>query len=190
MRKVYTGGGDRGKTSLFSGERISKSAAQLRAFGNLDELNSIIGALIATLPTAEPGLSEELFAIQSDLFHLGSWLATSPDSPVAENLTEITSDKNTKLEHAIDWISEQLPNLSGFIMPGGHISSAWAHLARTVCRRSERDVVEFYEQSFKGQVAQPYQNLLVYLNRLSDYFFVLARYCNLVTGVPEKLWKK
>jgi cob(I)alamin adenosyltransferase len=190
MRKIYTGGGDRGKTSLFSGERISKSAAQLRSYGNLDELNSIIGALIATLPAEQHLLQDELYGVQSDLFHLSAWLATSPNSPVTENLTEISSDKITKLEHAIDWISDQLPDLNGFILPGGHISSAWAHVARTVCRRSERDVVEFYEQSFKGQVVQRYLNIVVYLNRLSDYFFVLARYCNLIYGVAEKLWQK
>jgi cob(I)alamin adenosyltransferase len=190
MRKIYTGGGDRGKTSLFSGERISKSAAQLRSYGNLDELNSIIGALIATLPAEQHLLQDELYGVQSDLFHLSAWLATSPNSPVAENLTEISSDNITKLEHAIDWISDQLPDLNGFILPGGHISSAWAHLARTVCRRCERDVVDFYEQSYKGQVAERYRNIVVYLNRLSDYFFVLARYCNLISGVPEKRWQK
>ncbi len=190
MKKVYTGGGDRGKTSLFSGERVSKSGAQMRALGNLDELNSIIGALIANLPTGEHGLSAELCGVQSDLFHLGSWMATSPDSPPIEKLTQITSDKITHVEQAIDRISKQLPKLSGFILPGGHISSAWAHLARTVCRRCERDVVEFYEKSFKGPEARRFRNVLVYLNRLSDYLFVLARHCNLIHGVPEKLWKR
>ena len=190
MKKIYTGGGDRGKTSLFSGERISKSALQLRAYGNLDELNSIIGALIATLPAEQHGLQDELYGVQSDLFHLGAWLATSPGSPITEDLTEITSDKITWLERAIDLISDQLPDLNDFILPDGHISSAWAHLARTVCRRCERDVVELYEQTYKGQVGEAYRNIVVYLNRLSDYFFVLARFCNLISGVPEKLWEK
>ena len=186
--KIYTGTGDKGKTSLFSGERISKSDDRIDAYGDLDELNSILGALMAHL-VAEAELVRELQQIQSDLFRIGAWLATRPDSAATESLKEISKKQIVFLENAIDRLEKDLPDLKGFILPGGHITSAWAHVARTVCRRCERKVVPLINETHKSKAAEQYQNLFVLLNRLSDYLFVLARYCNHLHGVSDKLWK-
>jgi cob(I)alamin adenosyltransferase len=187
--KIYTGTGDKGKTSLFSGERVSKDAARVDAYGDVDELNSIIGALAAHLPDQEEDLIEELQQIQSDLFHISSWLATNPASSAIEALQEISEEKIAYLEKAIDRLEEGLPVLKGFILPGGHITAAWAHVARTVCRRSERKVVPLLDKSLTGKAADQYRNLFVFLNRLSDYLFVLARHCNHARDVSDNLWK-
>ena len=186
--KIYTGTGDKGKTSLFSGERVSKAAARIDACGDLDELNSILGALAAHL-SAEEKLVAELQQIQSDLFQACAWLATSPDSALIESLEEISAEQIAFLERAIDRLAKGLPVLKGFILPGGHITAAWAHVARTVCRRSERKVAPLINKSLKGKAAEQYRMLFVFLNRLSDYLFVLARYCNHIQGVSDKLWK-
>ena len=186
--KIYTGTGDKGKTSLFSGERVSKSDARIDAYGDLDELNSILGALAAHL-VSEKELVRELEQIQSDLLRAGAWLATRPDSSAIESLEEISNEQIVFLEKAIDRLEKELPILKGFILPGGHITSAWAHVARTVCRRCERKVVPLTDEARKSNAAEQYQNLLVLLNRLSDYLFVLARYCNHLHGVSDKLWK-
>jgi cob(I)alamin adenosyltransferase len=187
--KIYTGTGDKGKTSLFSGERISKDAARVDAYGDVDELNSMIGALAAQLPDQEKDLIAELQQIQSDLFHISAWLATNPASTAIESLDEISAEKIADLEKAIDRHEQALPVLRGFILPGGHITAAWAHVARTVCRRSERKVVRLLDKSLKGRAADQYRKLFVFLNRLSDYLFVLARYCNHKRDVSDKLWK-
>ena len=186
--KIYTGTGDKGKTSLFSGERVSKSDARIDAYGDLDELNSILGALTAHL-VAEKERVSELQQIQSDLLRAGAWLATRPDSVATESLEEISNEPIVFLENAIDRLEKELPALKDFILPGGHISSAWAHVARTVCRRCERKVVPLTDEARQSNAAEQYQNLLVLLNRLSDYLFVLARYCNHLHGVSDKLWK-
>ena len=186
--KIYTGTGDKGKTSLFSGERLLKNHARIDAYGDIDELNSILGALAAHL-SDEKELIEELQQIQSVLMQLSAWLATSPDSDLIESLAEIPTERIIYLEKAIDRLQKDLPVLRRFILPAGHITAAWAHVARTVCRRSERKVIPLLRGSFNGKAAEQYRNLFIFLNRLSDYLFVLARYCNHIQGVPEKLWK-
>jgi len=187
--KIYTGTGDRGKTSLFSGERVFKSHLRIEAYGDLDELNSIIGALIASLPKQDSQVIKELQQVQSDLFTISALLATTPDSPSMDAIENITPEQIKLLESAVDRMQEELPELRGFILPGGHISASWSHLARTVCRRSERRTVRFLEEMFPKDIPNSYQQALTYVNRLSDYFFALARYCNYITGIPEKLWK-
>jgi cob(I)alamin adenosyltransferase len=189
--KIYTGTGDKGKTSLFSGERVTKADPRIDAYGDLDELNSILGALAAHLSAEkkEKTLAAELQQIQSDLLHAGAWLATHPNSAAVESLEELPQDRISFLEKAIDRLDRDLPALRGFILPGGHITAAWAHVARTVCRRSERKLVPLIKPTLKGKVAQQYRNLLIFLNRLSDYLFVLARHCNQIQGVSDKLWK-
>lgn len=187
--KIYTGTGDSGKTSLFSGERALKNDARIEAYGALDELNAIVGALMAALPQCpEQGrVKQQLTRIQSDLFHVGAWLATTPGSPAAGHLTPLTADKNQWLEQRMDAMQDRLDDLKAFILPGGHASATWAHLARTVCRRAERRAV-----TLVASVTAPsndMENLLIYLNRLSDYFFVLARYCNHLAGVKEAIWQ-
>jgi cob(I)alamin adenosyltransferase len=188
--KIYTGTGDRGKTSLFSGERVAKSDRRIEAYGDVDELNSLLGALVAGLAQNNPDLADRLHQIQADLFQLSSILAITPDSPAMDALEEITDNQITELEQTIDQLDGKLPNLSSFILPGGHPTAAWAHIGRTVCRRAERKVIRISDEYVEGKAAQQFQMALVYLNRLSDYLFVLARYCNHIQGVSDTLWKQ
>lgn len=187
--KVYTGTGDKGTTSLFSGERIEKDDERIDAYGNIDELNSIIGGLIASISQNNIALIDELHMIQSELLHIGAWLATTPKSSATKHLKIVTSEASKVLEQAIDKMDKDLPPLKGFILPGGHQSAAWAHIARTICRRAERSVISVIQ----GQVEkdQPFETLkegLVFLNRLSDYLFVLARHCNKIQKIEDTTW--
>jgi cob(I)alamin adenosyltransferase len=188
--KIYTGSGDRGKTSLFSGERVIKSNKRIDAYGDVDELNSFLGLLAAALPQDNLQLIAELRRIQSDLLHIGAWLATTPDSASVSVLDEISDQSVAFLEAAIDRMTDELPPLKSFILPGGHMTSALAHVGRTVCRRTERHVVRLSGTETGRQTPDSLKRLLVYLNRLSDYLFVLARYCNLIAGVEDIKWEK
>ena len=187
--KIYTGSGDRGKTSLFSGERVAKNNLRTEAYGDLDELNSCLGALTAALEESHESIAE-IRQIQSDLFHIGACLATTPGSPSAAALEPFGEQKSLYLETAIDRMDQHLPPLKGFILPGGRMPAALAHVARTVCRRAERHVVSLLKDKTSGQTPEAYQAVLVYLNRLSDYLFVLARYCNHLAGEADILWSK
>jgi cob(I)alamin adenosyltransferase len=188
--KIYTGSGDLGNTSLFSGEGVSKSDLQVEAYGDVDELNSFLGALVAALPPMEVELAEEIKGIQSVLLHIGARLAVTPGSPVSEALEEITREHSKELEGAIDRIDDSLPTLKDFLLPGGHISAAWAHLARTVCRGTERHVVRLSTTQTGTGDSEQLRNVIVYLNRLSYYLFVAARRCNQSYGLPDTVWKK
>jgi cob(I)alamin adenosyltransferase len=189
--KIYTGGGDRGITSLFSGERVAKSHARIEANGALDELSAFLGVVAVTLADeGQAGLVEEIQGIQSDLLQVGAWLATTPDSSSADMLQEIDPGHITALEQAIDRMDTELPGLTGFILPGGRPAAAWAHVARTICRRAERHVVGLLEQPGDGKGGAELHKASVYLNRLSDYLFMLARYCNWLAQVPDIPWKK
>lgn len=128
--------------------------------------------------------------IQSDLLKAGAWLATSPDSPAITDLDEITDEHVGALEIHIDRMEESLPALREFILPGGHLSASWAHVARTVCRRAERSVVRLSERVEEGKRPGQLGRVLKYLNRLSDYLFVVARYCNQAVGAPDIPWNK
>ncbi len=185
--KIYTRTGDRGKSSLFSGERVPKNHARIKTYGEVDELNSVIGALIAVLPDGA-AVAEQLRQIQSDLFQVGAWLATLPGSPAARQLAPLTDAPTRRLEAQIDTLQAELPELRAFILPGGHASAAWAHLARTVCRRTERTAIDLLLAE-PGQAPEDYGPVLTYLNRLSDYLFVVARHCNHAAGVPDILWQ-
>ena len=184
--KVYTRSGDGGKTSLVSGERIDKSDGRIDAYGTVDELNSIVGWVIANLPQhkEKETLRAQLGRIQSELFIAGSLLATSPGSPAASRVSPITIEYSRRLEEQIDAMYEQLSPVDSFIIPGGHPSAAAAHVARTVCRRAERRVAGLAASEIK--IPYGFEPILVYLNRLSDYFFVLARYCNSLAGVTDE----
>lgn len=186
--KVYTGGGDKGKTSLFSGERVPKHHIRIEAYGDLDELNSVLGAVAAYLPASEPMLLGDFEGIQSNLFVAGAWLATTPDSSAIGYLTALPAAVSTDLEGRIDALSEVLPELKEFILPGGQPVAAWSHVARTVCRRCERRLTELIEASDTGNLELA--AIQVYLNRLSDYLFVVARYLNKALGTADKTWKK
>ena len=188
--KIYTGSGDRGQTSLFSGERVSKDQKRIEAYGDLDELNAVLGALIASLPQEASEFRGEIHAIQRDLFQAGALLATTPDSPSLEALEVFDSAPVEFLEQSIDRMEQDLPALKEFILPGGHVAASWAHVARTVCRRVERRVVALSHDPAEYESPDGLVGIIPFLNRLSDYLFVLARYCNRVTGVAEIEWKK
>ncbi|WP_024334893.1 cob(I)yrinic acid a,c-diamide adenosyltransferase [Desulfotignum balticum] len=188
--KIYTGTGDKGRTSLFSGERVLKSDLRMDACGGMDELNAFTGSIKAAWEITDPDLDRDIDQIQSWLLEAGAWLATTPDSPLTGSLNPFTDSPARHLESSMDRLSEQLPEIRQFILPQGHRSAAFAHMARTVCRRVERVVLSLCRQENPEQsVTEPMKNILVFLNRLSDYFFILARYLNHRHKVKETLWK-
>ncbi len=185
---TYTGKGDRGNTSLYSGERVPKSHSRVEAYGDIDELNSILGALASCLPGNEIGLKDQILHIQSLLFVAGSWLATTPDSAKFGTVDTIPESEIRLLEQAIEKMEQELPPLKAFLIPGGHTSAAFSHIARTVCRRAERHVVLLAPQSGAGKAHIELMTLLAFLNRLSSYLFTLARCLNRLSGVDEQLF--
>jgi cob(I)alamin adenosyltransferase len=184
--KIYTGTGDGGRTSLLSGERTAKNDIRVKTYGMIDELCSFIGAVDAAVPPLEQGqhVSRTLRHIQADLFAIGTILATTPNSQEAELLKPLDMAKAEWLEKEIDAMDQHLKELHTFILPGGHPSAAWAQVVRTICRRAERDVVTLQES--EGCLYS--REILAYLNRLSDFFFVLARYLNMLSGTEERPW--
>jgi cob(I)alamin adenosyltransferase len=187
--KVYTGSGDQGKTGLFSGERVSKSAQRIEAYGDVDELCAVIGLLDSQLDLRHEALKENLRWLQSALLTIGARLATTAGSSSVSLLEAIDEDDCHSLEQAIDDLDSHLPELRQFLLPGGHPTAAYAHLARTVCRRAERHVIAFMAAD-DGHLDAFYKWEVVFLNRLSDYFFVLARYLNQAFGETDLLWQK
>lgn len=177
--KIYTKTGDDGTTSLFSGGRVRKDHLRVDAYGTVDELNSVLGMVRVAKPDAQ--LDEWLTQIQSQLFNLGADLATPLDAK-ADWVVRMTPETVTWLEETIDTMTEDLPQIKNFILPGGTPAAATLHLARTVCRRAERLVVALSEHENLGEHVQPY------LNRLSDWLFTAARYENHRAGVPESKW--
>ncbi len=178
---VYTRTGDEGMTSLASGRRVKKSCTRLEAYGTVDELNSQLGLLL-TYVTDETD-RQRLIRCQCDLFTLGCQLATEPDAQRQPSLV-ITREDVTELEHAIDLANDGLPGWRGFTLPGGCRAAALAHVCRTVCRRAERRIYSLANE------APVDENVTSYINRLSDYFYVLACRLNFLAGVDEILWKK
>ena len=181
-KRIYTRTGDDGTTSLFGGERVGKGNPRIDAYGTVDETNSIVGMARAHL-RGEPGedeLDPVLGDLQDELFVLGADLATPMDAtPVVERIED---DHVTALEERIDRFDADLPPLEQFILPGGTPAGASLHSARTVCRRAERHIVEASTSTPINEQA------MVYLNRLSDLFFVLARWANREAGVREDTW--
>ena len=165
--KLYTGGGDKGKTSLVGGFRVPKTHPRLEAYGTVDELNSFIGLLIEEVD--DTGTCELLLFVQSKLFTVGSYLATDPKKTEYKAESLITGDSIKKIEDAIDLIDSELPKMTAFVLPGGSHSAALAHICRTVCRRAERNI---YHVAETDEVEEP---VLVFMNRLSDLLFVIAR---------------
>jgi cob(I)alamin adenosyltransferase len=185
--KIYTGGGDRGRTSLFSGERIAKDDIRVEAYGDVDELNSFLGGLIAALPDKCREHAEGLRRIQRDLFRIGASLATAGQDPSFAAVRDFGPEAARFLEEAIDRMEARLPQLTHFILPGGHPAASLSHVARCVCRRAERHTVRVLQQT--PSEAEAFAGPLVYLNRLSDYLFMLARLCNQAADTPETTWE-
>jgi len=178
--KIYTKTGDSGETALFDGTRVPKSDARVDAYGEVDELNALLGLVRATDPG--PELDEMLMQIQRDLFALGSRLA-DPRSRIAARVEKaaLAAEHVERLEGWIDHLESELPALRRFILAGGSVPGAHLHLSRTVCRRAERRMVGLGA----GEV-DPI--LITYVNRLSDLLFVMARTANHRAGVPEHAW--
>lgn len=187
--KIYTRHGDNGTCGLFSGERVPKSHDRINAFGEIDELNSSLGVFLSLIPENHRDLTQEIRKIQGDLFDIGAWIATSRKSPSLVKLQEISSEQIQFLESAIDRMEEALPEISDFVLPGGHPAAAYAYLARAVCRRAERKVVRISSEATLGNPPIRLAGVIRYLNRLSDYLFVLARHYSRENGVEEILWK-
>lgn len=180
--KIYTKTGDKGQTSLFSGERVDKFAPEVAAYGEVDELNAVLG--LARAYSQQEEIGKDLDRIQSQLFVVGGDLATRRGSDHAvRKRVEVTPDETRFLEETIDRYEATLPPLRNFILPGGSPAGAALHLARTVCRRAERKVAALVSE---GKASE---EVLVYLNRLSDLLFVLARAENHRSGIVETLWK-
>jgi cob(I)alamin adenosyltransferase len=177
--KIYTKTGDTGETGLFGGTRVSKCSARVGAYGDIDELNSVLG--LARLHPIDEERDALLAAIQSELFDLGAELAARPGKEIG--VAKVDEREIEVLERAIDRAEEELPPLSSFVLPGGAPGAAHLHLARTVARRAERGVVGLA----KEEEVRP--EVLRYLNRLSDLLFVLARLANARQGVADVPWR-
>lgn len=177
MTKIYTRTGDKGKTSLRGGKRVSKADIRVEAYGTIDELNSALGLALAYILGKETGIKALLESVQDDLFEIGSYLS-DPSAKKCRNFIE----KITEFEEAIDEQTKMLPPLRNFILPGGSIVGASLHHCRTVCRRAERRIVAF------AKTHEVDESVLTYLNRLSDVLFSSARYMNHIEGNKEIIW--
>lgn len=191
--QLYTGTGDSGTTSLVGGQRVKKNSQRLEAYGTIDELSSFLG-LISSDPTCQAEVKGQVRDIQNELFNIGSYLATqSPgvsetakEDPTVElpRCASLDATKLQRLEGWIDVLDEQTPKIREFVLPGGCELAAKAHTARTVCRRAERNIVDLAETEY----VDPF--VTRYINRLSDYLFIAARYFNFMQGEEEIVWKK
>jgi cob(I)alamin adenosyltransferase len=180
ITKVYTRTGDDGSTGLGGGQRVAKDSIRIAAYGTVDELNSHIGVAVAA--GVGEAIGPVLAAIQNELFHLGSDLAILEEDKAKRPAPGIESRHVDALEALMDRLSEELPPLENFVLPGGCPSAALLHVARTVCRRAERLVIALSRKEAVGPFT------IRYLNRLSDALFVMARSENKRRGVPDVLW--
>lgn len=181
--RIYTRTGDKGETGLFGGARVSKAHLRLQAYGTLDELNSVIGILRLKV-TERTTVGETLQRIQQDLFSVGAILATPADQVDKLNARMSRPTWSTEsMEEDIDRLSALAPPMRAFVLPGGSEGSAYAHWARTVCRRAEREIAALGA----GEDISPL--VMAYVNRLSDWLFALARAENAVNGIPDVEWK-
>lgn len=183
--KIYTRSGDKGNTRLVDGSCVEKFNPRVEAYGTVDELNSYLGLVRVFLnrETALFSLDIAFEKIQNELFNLGSLLACDKDE-VFQMLPALRDEQIEFLEKEIDRLTAELPELKNFILPAGHEAACHLHVARTMCRRAERRSAEIAMKDDR------YSLSLMYLNRLSDYLFVTARWANLKTSQPEVLWKK
>lgn len=182
---VYTKTGDKGQTSLIGGSRLGKGHKIIDLYGEVDELNAHLGLAVSQLKSFSSEFEKEIIFLQNlqqNLFNLGSNLACEPDKRTPYGLPQITGEMILELESSIDQMDEKLPELKNFILPGGSLPSAQLHICRTVTRKVERKLMGFSSEE------QPHFSL-PYLNRLSDYFFVLSRYINFSLGEKETVWE-
>jgi cob(I)alamin adenosyltransferase len=180
---LYTRTGDAGTTSLVGGERVAKNSVRLEAYGTIDEFSSFIGMLLSSKDIPQP-VYDILIHTQNKLFNIGAYLATDSTSDKPATLYGLNQDDITKLEKAIDTLDADTPAVHAFVLPGGSQASALAHVARTVCRRAERRILDL------AQTAPVSSLVLEYINRLSDYLFIVARNINHHSGIKEIIWDK
>ena len=178
--KIYTKSGDKGKTSLIGGKRVSKDDIQIDAYGTIDELNSNLG-LLRDYCSIESDKSF-ILNIQKDLFIIGSLLALDYSKRSNEQCIDFSQNKIILIENKIDEIDLSLPKMTNFIIPGGHVTVSTCHISRSICRRAERKCIKFAKQFELNN------DILIYLNRLSDYLFVLSRKISLDTNTQEIKW--
>ena len=176
--KIYTKTGDKGTTALFGGTRVTKDNSQIEAYGTVDELNSFLGLLIAE--TSDLNVNPYLKSIQAILFDIGSHLAS--DGTADKYLPALEDNLVTIMESEMDKMTKELPALKSFILPGGNQRIATAHVCRTICRRAERRVISLNDQNAVNPL------IIIYLNRLSDYLFTLARHLANHDGIDEVKW--
>ncbi len=184
LSKIYTKIGDKGSTLIATGEKLLKSNIRIEAYGTVDELNAVVGILRDTIANhgAVGDIVASLVLIQNELFDLGGELSV-PLDVLNVNVQQVVSMADVeRLEREMDFFNESLAPLENFVLPGGHIANSTCHLARTVCRRAERAVVRMSEQDAVRDEVR------IYLNRLSDWFFVVSRELSRRFGVPEALW--
>ena len=187
ITKVYTRTGDKGMTDLVGGVRVSKNDPRLEAYGTTDELSSHLGLLAAMMAHDSNTLEEErqmLVRSQNNLFIIGSYLAIDQSQTPLYDFARLPDGETTLLEQRIDQLMATLPEKQGFVLPGGTVSAAQCHVCRTVCRRAERRILEL------AQHARVDDYVLQYVNRLSDYLFVLAKIINFNAGQSEIIWQK
>jgi cob(I)alamin adenosyltransferase len=180
LSRIYTKTGDQGETSLGDGTRVPKDDARVTAYGSVDELNAVLGLLLAQQP--DMAEAEIVRTIQNDLFDVGADLCVpQPSDGPGDQRLRVRPEQAMRLEQAIDRLNAPLAALTSFVLPGGQLPAAWCHLARTVCRRAERDVITLARR----ETINP--QVIIYLNRLSDLLFVLARFYN-NNGQADILW--
>jgi cob(I)alamin adenosyltransferase len=180
LSRIYTKTGDQGDTALGDGSRVAKDHPRVAAYGSVDELNAVLGLVLAHHP--EMPEADLLRGIQNDLFDVGADLCVpQPDGEAAGARLRVTAEQVTRLEAVIDRLNENLKPLTSFVLPGGQPAAAWCHVVRTVCRRAERDVVTL------ARTEKINPQVVIYLNRLSDLLFVLARTLN-QDGLDDVLW--
>ena len=178
--KIYTKAGDGGETSLYGGQKVWKNAVRVETYGTVDECNAVLGAAVTAIDDAE--VKAVLTRIQGELFEVGADLATPAER--GDTVPRVRSEETARLEAEIDRFEAELEPLRHFILPGGSAAGAYLHLARAICRRAERHLVTLTQaEEINPEVGK-------YLNRLSDYLFVLARLVNHRSGVPETKWER
>ncbi len=192
LTKIYTKVGDGGTTLLASGEKVSKASPRIEAYGSIDELNAVVGMLRDAIKSDAKLFSEvflqaemrSLLLIQNELFDVGAELATPLQHLNQQRQKVVSNSEVQRLEEEIDVMNDSLPPLENFVLPGGHPINSVAHLARTVCRRSERRIAELAQNN------DVRSELKIYINRLSDWFFVKGRSLSAELRVPEVLWQQ
>lgn len=177
---IYTRKGDKGETSLRKGQKIPKYHIRVSSYGNIDELNSVLGVVLSK--SKNKTIKDEILRIQKDLFEIGASLANPSEE--SKNLSTFLNKRIVEMEKNIDNLTQKIPTLSNFILPGGGELGAFLHLARTICRRAERQIVKL---SDKEKIET---KIISYLNRLSDHLFTLARFANVLERQKETIWIK